>query len=69
MHCVYILFLCFCFLFIAFENDLKTLTDGPSIRDDILQLADNNVTFPKSDDFAKMLRSQHHVGYKIETCF
>lgn len=49
-----------------FENDMNTLTDGLTIREDVVELTKKNVTFPKSEDLAEILRSQHNVSFKMK---
>lgn len=46
---------------VAFEKELNTLTDGLTIKEDVAEMAKNNVTFPKTEDLGATLRSQKHV--------
>ncbi|XP_037040755.1 uncharacterized protein LOC119077640 [Bradysia coprophila] len=52
-------------ILLEFEKDLNTLTDGLTIKKDVLETTTNNVTFPKVQDFASVLKTQQHLLTEI----
>lgn len=49
-----------------FEDQLDTLSDGLTLREDVSELARNNVTFPKTQDFREIVRTQQRVRMEDE---